>query len=1025
MRNRLAIFGVSIVVAVSVVLAVRNHLRSRTAAPPAIVATTRTGSLPETPTHTGAAAVLTQQQLASAIIEQGVTPERAKLLFSMVVGPLPGVEVPATGRDPTDFDGTLAIGYIFKVWGELTSEQREAATKLIHRSGNASQDRMSAASFFPEMIPPRFIKAAQKGAYDYQSLGELANSTLSGLLGVSPVQVDIAVEYGAPQGTEYAHTWSWTWGNLIGWEKGCHITVWDQKFQDLDENDAAAVITHEMFHCFQQRAAQTPVAWSSVNPWIVEGEPTWAMSAVVPAATSTNILEPKWTPYVFGPKKLYSDRSYDAIGVYGHLGDLAGPGAVWSQLLPVVLAGIGKNDKAAFDLLIQGHAVDYYTAWGSSYFEVGGNTQWAMLSPGSPPTSGPAPDPVSVDAGTDANLTPVGPYQSGLFQLSGNADIVVVRLLTGYGRLHDSNFALDTALDVSGPLALCLRAGGCTCPDGSPGASLSTKRATAPLSVGINGGETTAQVGVAGRPLDQYCKKPQDNTPFHPIPGGGGGAGGGPDSSHQPEPQPPPLAGISWGDTHLVTLDGLAYDFQVVGEYTLVRSTKDDFLVQVRQVPVLGPKVASVNQAAATRIGGQRVTFTMLDGVAVMRVDGKVISGELPKLKAGSMTGGATTYGEARQLTWPDGTVMRVEQLGRYALNVTITPAASRRGSLEGLLGDFDGSPDNDLIGKNNVKLGRSFTRDDINGSLAEAWRVSQDTSLFDYEPGQSTATFIDPTFPAKDADVARLANRETAEKTCREDGITDQRLLDDCILDLAATGEFIFGSRYAHAQQVLAARAALNAPAGAAPKLATLWVTGEILDSKSQPEFHFNANKGDVIWVYDPDCTDRAGEQYHPMFLSLFDPVGRLVASGQGCQFGRAELPATGSYTFKANFGYRGEITRYRIPIRFVRPVQRQQVSYGQMVSGTIEQRAAWDIYTWTGKEGDIVAIEGEGCDLGSMFAAILDPEGHEMFGPNCRKGSYVKLPKDGTYQLVINEMNAAEPGPYHFVFQGGKVAN
>ena len=94
-------------------------------------------------------------------------------------------------------------------------------------------------------------------------------------------------------------------------------------------------------------------------------------------------------------------------------------------------------------------------------------------------------------------------------------------------------------------------------------------------------------------------------------------------------------------------------------------------------------------------------------------------------------------------------------------------------------------------------------------------------------------------------------------------------------------------------------------------------------------------------------------------------------------------------------------------------------------MVSGTIEQRAARDIYTWTGKEGDLIAIEGEGCDLGSMLTGILDPEGHDFLDPSCRKGNYFKLPKDGTYQFIVNSWNAAEPGPYHFVFQGGKVAN
>jgi hypothetical protein len=1028
MRNRLVVFGVLIVVTGSVVLAVRSHLRSKTAAPPAIVATTRTGGSPEPPSRTEAAPVLTQQQLAAAIIEQGVTPERAKQLFSMVVGPLPGVDVPATGRDPTDFDGTLAIGYIYKVWDALTPEQREAAAKLVHRSGDVSRDRVSTASFFPSLNPARFIKVAQKQAYDYQTLAQNAALTLEAFLAVPPMQFTVTVDFNPPIGTEYAHSWLWYKSPErpnapdVAYLSGCEITIHDQKFQPLNDSDAEAVVTHEMFHCYQYREAESEVAYVSVPAWIAEGEPTWAMAAVVSAADAV-IMGNKWSPYVNGPTTVYVNRWYDAIGVFGHLGDVAGDQAVWPKLLPILKIGIGGNSADAFNALVQGNQIQYFTSWGSSYFLTSGHTPWTMVGPGSPPTTGPTPTVVSLDSQTDELLTAESD-QSAVYQLSGSADIVMVTLMTGYGRLHDQNFGLDTALDASGPLALCLKDGGCKCPDGTAGASLFTQQATPPLSLGINGGDTRTQVGVVTNSLDHFCKQKQKpKTAQQPAPGGGGGGGGG-DDNKQPKP-PSPEGGTSWGDTHLVTLDGLAYNFQVVGEYTLVRSTKDDFLVQVRQVPVLGPKVASVNQAVATRIGGQRVTFTMLNGTAVMRVDGKVVSGELAQLKAGSLTGATTAYGGTRQLTWPDGTVMRVEQLGRYALNVTITPAASRRGSLEGLLGDFDGSPENDLIGKNNVKLGRSFTREDINGSLAEAWRVSPATSLFDYGPGQSTATFIDPTFPAKNLDVAGLANRETAEKTCREDGITDQRLLDDCILDLAATGEFIFGSRYAHAQQVLAARAALNAPAGAAPKLATLWVSGEILDSTSEPEFHFNANKGDVIWVYDPDCTDRAGEQFHPVFLWLFDPSGQRVGVGPGCQFGRVELLATGSYTFKGVFKYRGEINRYRIPIRFVRPVRRQQVSYGQMVSGTIEQRAAWDIYTWTGKEGDIIAVEGEGCDLGSMLTSILDPEGHDLLGPMCRKGNYFKLPKDGTYQLVVNSWNAAQPGPYHFVFQGGKLAN
>jgi len=1017
-RARLLVLGVSLVVALVVALAAWNHLRSKGPASPATVERRPTGSVP--------AVVLSPRQLTAEIIEHGVTPERAKQLFSMVVGPLSGVGTAAKTRDPSEYDGTLAVGYIYQVWDSLTVEQREAAMRLIHPAGNTRVARVSTASLLPQLIPAGFLKVTTHPKSYYDTLAQNAAGTLAAFLHVPPVLYNVNVNYEPPLGTEYAHTWSWWSDDPNAWSfnvpnlSGCEIVIHDQRFESLSETDAEAVVTHEMFHCYQQMTAGSAEADVSVPAWIIEGEAVWAMAAVVPAG---QVFLKDWAAYVNSPIQVYLNRGQDGIGIFGHLSDLAGDSAVWEKLLPMVKIGIGRNSTDAFNYLVQGHQVEYFTSWGASYFETSGHAPWMMVGPGSPPTTGPTPTVVSVDADTGEALAPAGPYSSGLFQLSGSADIAVVSLLTGYGRVHDQNFALDTALDVSGPLALCLKQSGCTCPDGSPGASLFTQRVTAPIWIGINGGDTTAQIGVAGRSMDRFCKKPQDHTPPQPQAGGGGGGGGSGGDDNKPPRLPD---GQHWGDTHVVTFDGLHYDFQVVGEYTLVRSTQDDFLVQVRQVPVRGPRVASIDQAVAVRIGGQRVTFTTENGAVVLRIDGEVISGPLPRLKTGSLTTSTTLYGRTYQLTWPDGTVVSVEQLGGYAINQRVTPAVSRRGALEGLLGNFDGSPENDLVGSNDVKLGLSFSRDDINGPLADRWRITQAASLFDYAPGQSTTTFIDREFPAKDIDTGRIANRETAQQTCVEQGISDQHLLEDCITDLAATNEFIFASRYAHAQQVLAARAALLAPAAmASPKLATLWMTGEILDSKSKPEFHFAARQGDVIWVHDPDCTDTAGG-FHPVALRLLDPSGNPVgAPGLGCQFGRRELPATGSYTFQANYAYPNEITRYRIPIRFVRPVRRQQISYGQTVAGTIEQRAAWDIYAWTARQGDIVMIEGAGCDVGQMVVDVFDSEGHQYLGPNCGKGNYFRIPKDGAYQLVINADNAPNVGPYHFVFQGGKLTN
>ena len=95
-----------------------------------------------------------------------------------------------------------------------------------------------------------------------------------------------------------------------------------------------------------------------------------------------------------------------------------------------------------------------------------------------------------------------------------------------------------------------------------------------------------------------------------------------------------------------------------------------------------------------------------------------------------------------------------------------------------------------------------------VTHALADAWRLAPAASLFDYLPGQSAATFTDKTFPDAFVDPSRVPNRGEAERRCREEGITDQRLLDNCILDYAVTSDFLFASAYGHEQQVLAARA-------------------------------------------------------------------------------------------------------------------------------------------------------------------------------------------------------------------------
>src|SRR5262249_8510029 len=160
-----------------------------------------------------------------------------------------------------------------------------------------------------------------------------------------------------------------------------------------------------------------------------------------------------------------------------------------------------------------------------------------------------------------------------------------------------------------------------------------------------------------------------------------------------------------------------------------------------------------------TKVGGKRVTVSLEDGAAVLRIDGAVVTDDPPVIPGVSLTRAQTGYGVNYVFEWPDGTVVRAEQLSRDAINVRVRPAAPRRGTLEGWLGNDDGAAGNDT---------------DDSSALAGKWVVLSSASLFDYLPGQSSATWVDPTFPDP---ASTVPNGEVAEKTCREQGITNAQL--------------------------------------------------------------------------------------------------------------------------------------------------------------------------------------------------------------------------------------------------------
>jgi len=100
----------------------------------------------------------------------------------------------------------------------------------------------------------------------------------------------------------------------------------------------------------------------------------------------------------------------------------------------------------------------------------------------------------------------------------------------------------------------------------------------------------------------------------------------------------------------------------------------------------------------------------------------------------------------------------------------------------------------------------------DLNQKFADAWRVSNSTSLFDYASGTSTATFTNPNWPPEkppcvipDSKIppAQPMDVRRAEQLCS--AIVDKNMKSQCVFDVTLTGEAGFAKTYLITQRLRA----------------------------------------------------------------------------------------------------------------------------------------------------------------------------------------------------------------------------
>ncbi len=285
-------------------------------------------------------------------------------------------------------------------------------------------------------------------------------------------------------------------------------------------------------------------------------------------------------------------------------------------------------------------------------------------------------------------------------------------------------------------------------------------------------------------------------TPEPTTPDGSDGPGGGGDGDEGPINDPglkdgPPInpPGRTYGEPHIETFDGHRYDLQAVGEFVLADS--EDWTVQVRFVPVRN--AASMTGVVAARMG-EHVVVLDPSGTAGIAEEPRVtidaddvtpeVNGAPVEHDGFTVTFDAGVF----QVAHDDFGIVELDTSG-YNSAVVIPFDPERR--FVGLLGDRDGRVGNDLrLGPDGDVLVHPDA-EMIHGEYADAWRITDDDSLFPYGDGESTATFTDRDHPPASAAqaVAESPDLARAETLCTIVGLEPGAGHEECVTDYTLMG--------------------------------------------------------------------------------------------------------------------------------------------------------------------------------------------------------------------------------------------
>ena len=253
----------------------------------------------------------------------------------------------------------------------------------------------------------------------------------------------------------------------------------------------------------------------------------------------------------------------------------------------------------------------------------------------------------------------------------------------------------------------------------------------------------------------------------------------------------PTRPGWAWGDPHYTTFDGLSYDFNGIGEFTLVSSTLYNFTIQGRMSrwkhsPASVYTGFAIQADNASRFQIQRTasneviiyldedTFMLEPGILLRHIYQGVSVEISPNLLNIDIR-----YAESR-------ISIRLTIHSEY-MNCLLPLDGRFRGQVIGMLGNFNGDLVDDLRLPNGSYIPHTSSTREIHYNFGLLWRIPSNASLFTYQPSFTYDSYSNPDFiPIFEIPDITEISPEIRE-LCGESA--------SCLFDAVATGSLEFAN--------------------------------------------------------------------------------------------------------------------------------------------------------------------------------------------------------------------------------------